>query len=294
MTIHEAAKKAGLTKKAIRYYEEKKLIYPKTDGKTNYKNYTTEDIEKLSQIAFLRNLDMPVSSIRLYLKVDEDAKQAILKSHLEKINKDIAALKKISSLLKEQLAKKTETSAGDNHFSILPENQKTFSLNRISKLFPTPLGKYILIHFGPYLDEPADTREKNDALNNMISFLDDLPEEDIKDDLLKYFEEIDDFELNEIFKEIDGQITSAVMDSKISDEEIMKAVEVRNGLYKNDMIYKISTRIREHLEQNGFYDNFIGNLKIISTKYNKFSANIAKLNSSLRLEYDSEGMVVRK
>ena len=294
MTIHEAAKKTGLTKKAIRYYEDKNLISPGADKKTGYKNYTGEDIEELSQIAFLRSLDMPVSGIRLYLKGNEKAKEVLLRSHLEQINKDIAKLKSISEVLKEELSKKPENGASDKHFLRLPENSKAFALDRISTLFPTPLGKYIRIHFGPYLDEPADTREKKDALNNIINFLDGLPEEDIKDDLLKYFEEIGDYELNEIFKEINGQITSAVMDNKINEEEIMKAVEVRNVLYKNDAIYEISTRIKKHLGQNGFYDNFIGNLKIISAKYNEFSANIAKLNGSLRLEYDSEGMVVRK
>lgn len=55
MKINEVTKITNLTKKAIRYYEDKTLISPKVDMQTGYKKYSQKNVEELSQIAILRN-----------------------------------------------------------------------------------------------------------------------------------------------------------------------------------------------------------------------------------------------
>ncbi len=67
MRINQVAKLTGLTKKAIRYYEEKGLIKPLTDESNGYKIYLEQDIDELKMVSFLRNIGMPVATIRYTL-----------------------------------------------------------------------------------------------------------------------------------------------------------------------------------------------------------------------------------
>lgn len=48
MTINDVEKITGLTKKSIRYYEEKGLILPKRLD-NDYRSYNEEDVQKLKK-----------------------------------------------------------------------------------------------------------------------------------------------------------------------------------------------------------------------------------------------------
>ena len=66
MKIKEAEERTGLTRKAIRYYEENGLIHP-TQKENGYKDYDSRAIQRLLIIKKLRLLDFSVTEVRLYL-----------------------------------------------------------------------------------------------------------------------------------------------------------------------------------------------------------------------------------
>ena len=66
MKIKEAEERTGLTRKAIRYYEENGLIHP-TQKENGYKDYDSATIQRLLIIKKLRLLDFSVTEVRLYL-----------------------------------------------------------------------------------------------------------------------------------------------------------------------------------------------------------------------------------
>lgn len=63
MNIREIEQQLGIPRANVRYYEKEGLLRP-ARGENNYRNYSDEDIETLKKIKLLRQLDMPVDTIR--------------------------------------------------------------------------------------------------------------------------------------------------------------------------------------------------------------------------------------
>lgn len=105
--IEEVAIKTGLTKRALRYYEEIELIIPKrTDA--SYRLYCEEDIENINRIKDLReSLGFCLKDVKVILDLEKDFKR-IFKENLNDdimINKSINLIKKqIASIEKKELS----------------------------------------------------------------------------------------------------------------------------------------------------------------------------------------------
>jgi len=105
--IEEVAIKTGLTKRALRYYEEIELIIPKrTDA--SYRLYCEEDIENINRIKDLReSLGFCLKDVKAILQLEKDFKR-IFKDDLKDdllINNSINLIKKqIISIEKKELS----------------------------------------------------------------------------------------------------------------------------------------------------------------------------------------------
>lgn len=64
MRIKEVENATGLTAKAIRLYESKGLLHVRRESESDYRDYTQEDVRRLKNIALLRQLDVPIRSIK--------------------------------------------------------------------------------------------------------------------------------------------------------------------------------------------------------------------------------------
>lgn len=64
MKINEVEQLAGVTKKNIRFYEDKGLLSPKRQAQNGYRDYTDEDVDMLLRIKLLRKLSVPIEEIR--------------------------------------------------------------------------------------------------------------------------------------------------------------------------------------------------------------------------------------
>ena len=70
--IDEVALKTGLTKRALRYYEELNLIVPQRTG-SGYRLYSKEDIEKILRIKELReNLGFCLNDIKEFMELEQN------------------------------------------------------------------------------------------------------------------------------------------------------------------------------------------------------------------------------
>ncbi|MBD5148970.1 MAG: MerR family transcriptional regulator [Oscillibacter sp.] len=63
MNVREIERQLGIPRANVRYYEKEGLLHPQR-GSNNYRIYTGEDIEALKKIRLLRQLDMPIETIR--------------------------------------------------------------------------------------------------------------------------------------------------------------------------------------------------------------------------------------
>lgn len=97
MLINEVEHIVGLSKKAIRYYEELGLLHPKRKKENDYRIYGDEDIKKLKFLKFLRELDVPIRDLKLLeenkLSLKECIKERMFK--IEEQEKNYARVKKM-------------------------------------------------------------------------------------------------------------------------------------------------------------------------------------------------------
>ncbi|MDD8020812.1 MAG: MerR family transcriptional regulator [Acidobacteriota bacterium] len=107
--IEEVSKMTGLTKRAIRYYEDLNLIAPQR-AESAYRLYTDEDLEKIQRIISLKeSLGFSLAEIKNALELDKDvqtilstgtAEAAILGNYMEMIREQIKLIdEKVSKLL---------------------------------------------------------------------------------------------------------------------------------------------------------------------------------------------------
>lgn len=64
MTIKEVETTLGITRANVRFYEKEGLLFPKRNPLNDYRDYSEEDLQVLQKILFLRNLDIPIETIR--------------------------------------------------------------------------------------------------------------------------------------------------------------------------------------------------------------------------------------
>lgn len=89
MKIKKAAEICHMSPRNIRFYEEIGLIKP-TRVENGYRDYDTEDIERLQQIRVLRNLGIGLESIKAYLK-----KKKLLSKSFRNVRKNWICKEKI-------------------------------------------------------------------------------------------------------------------------------------------------------------------------------------------------------
>lgn len=64
MKINEVEALVGITKKNIRFYEEKGLLSPNRNSENGYRDYGEAEIATLQQIKLMRKLGVPIEEIR--------------------------------------------------------------------------------------------------------------------------------------------------------------------------------------------------------------------------------------
>ena len=109
MTSGEMAKKAGVSQKAIRLYDEKGLLKPTDYSDGNYRLYDGAALQILEKIVALKQIGFSLEEIRDNLKSGEtsDIKGA-LEIQLQKMEEKKYQLEKITDAIKRTLARKEE------------------------------------------------------------------------------------------------------------------------------------------------------------------------------------------
>ena len=64
MNIKEAEKLTGISRRNIRFYEQKGMLHPARNQDNDYRDYSPQDIQRLKLIRALRMVDMPLEEIR--------------------------------------------------------------------------------------------------------------------------------------------------------------------------------------------------------------------------------------
>lgn len=162
MLINEVCKECNLTKKAVEYYTEQGLIQPRIT-ENGYRQFSETDALKLKRIAVLRGLGFSVPEIRTIL--ENDSRTAIY-DVLNRKEFEIVELQTKQALIK-QLAESGDWEHIEGQVEALQNKQSI--LNRILDKFPDFYGKFVCLHFAPFLSEAITTDEQREAFETKRS-----------------------------------------------------------------------------------------------------------------------------
>jgi DNA-binding transcriptional MerR regulator len=98
-TIGRLAKRFGLSRSTLLYYDRIGLLQPSARGNGRYRYYTDEDAQRLEQICTYRMAGLPLRDIKLVLDCSENTLAQVLEQRLEDLNQDIQCLREQQALI---------------------------------------------------------------------------------------------------------------------------------------------------------------------------------------------------
>lgn len=293
MRLNEVIKQVDLSKRAIKFYEEKGLLKTKRDS-NGYRNYTDKDISLLKEISSYRKMGIGLSDIKEILN-----DKSVLKQILIEKKKEIT----ISQNELEALEKFIENNNIEELYDSV--NYKTLA-DAIQNSIPGFYGYYFLNHFLPYLQIRIQTKEQQEAYNRLIEFWDNT---NIRIPFLMKLNSWILFKLNSKkslivqIEQIDSQIKEMLNPTEEEYEKLKKKVNDGYKL-KNSIFYKYSLigisqrKFMKELQNKGYNDIFIPSMIALSPKYKEYHNALMAINKricdDLDLYYDTNFNLIKK
>ncbi len=198
MKISEVMKVTDLTKKAINYYEDSGLIKPCVNEENNYRDYSDSDVEKLKQIGVLRRFGLPVSRIKEAMKEPKNM-YLVLENYMQQLNEQIRNMERCKSILgscmgsfKEEtrdISKITEEMMLlKDAVEMSQKEREGFMEGELIRIFPGAYGKMLSISLGMFLEEPLDSKEKEEAWISVVRIIDETKSIVVTKDIEEYLE----------------------------------------------------------------------------------------------------------
>lgn len=283
MLINEASKLTNLTKKAIEYYTEQKLVFPNILD-NGYRDFSENDVECLKKIYVFRKLGLSIEEIKSVLadKTNDTLQKISLQRELT-LQRD-QAIKAILGKL----------SLGKNYSELNKEleaiDQRSTVTEKLLEAFPGFYGRFICLHFARFLNEPLTTSEQQSAYEEIIAFLDSVPTLQLTEDLQMFIIEstkhMNTENIGDVIENVKHSIENP--DKFLSEnKEVIEQYLVykKSEEYKNSPIYKIQTILKEFNQTNGYYDVFIPAMKKLSVSYSQYYKQMEVANEKLSLQY---------
>lgn len=98
-TVGALAKRCGLSRSTLLYYDSLGLLAPSCRTAANYRVYTEQDAERLDQICTYRRAGIPLKEIARILESPESSLARILEERLDELNCDIERLREQQRLI---------------------------------------------------------------------------------------------------------------------------------------------------------------------------------------------------
>lgn len=293
MRLNEVIKQVDLSKRTIKFYEEKGLLKTKRDS-NGYRNYTDKDISLLKEISSYRKMGIGLSDIKEILN-----DKSVLKQILIEKKKEIT----ISQNELEALEKFIENNNIEELYDSV--DYKTLA-DAIQNSIPGFYGYYFLNHFLPYLQIRIQTKEQQEAYNRLIEFWDNT---NIRIPFLMKLNSWILFKLNSKkslivqIEQIDSQIKEMLNPTEEEYEKLKKKVNDGYKL-KNSIFYKYSLigisqrKFMKELQNKGYNDIFIPSMIALSPKYKEYHNALMAINKricdDLDLYYDTNFNLIKK
>jgi DNA-binding transcriptional MerR regulator len=121
LTIGRLARRAGLARSTLLYYDRIGLLRPSGRTEAGYRIYTAEDAEKLDQIRMYRETGLPLAAIRGLLRSPASEQAALLERQVRSLSERIEELRARQQLVVKLLRRPRLLESAS------PMNRKTWS-----------------------------------------------------------------------------------------------------------------------------------------------------------------------
>lgn len=173
------------------------------------------------------------------------------------------------------------------------QNEKAISqsiLSRILDKFPGGYGQFVCMHFAPFLNEPIQTEDQQQAFETIISFLDDITIS-IPDDLQEYLtNSLASTDLDSMQKS--STALSAALDDPqgfiASNQEMLKQYQavMESAEYRASPAYRLKECLNEFQTKIGYQDIFIPAMQRLSPNYRDYYAALQRANDTFKQYFD--------
>ena len=291
MTIHDIARETGLTKRAIKFYEEEGLLtVPKAPN--GYRSYSPDHARQLREISLYRRLGLSVADIRDLL---ENGDRSVLTRVLADKEQELRERRQELEDLRAFIAGEEAECPALGHSS---------AAEAILEAVPGFYGHYFLHHFLPYLQEEPRTPEQREALQTILDFWDNtqlrIPWTMRLSGWLAW-----KFSPTAGPEEMERKATEQLrrwLDPAPEQYERLKK-QVLEGYRTKRLLrwhpaYVSQRRFMRELQDKGYNDIFIPAVKRLSPAYRAYHDAITAVNDricrELGLYYDSDFNLVRR
>jgi MerR family transcriptional regulator, thiopeptide resistance regulator len=101
--ITELARKFGLSRSTLLYYDRIGLLTPSGRSDAGYRLYSLNDRDRLSTICSFRQAGLTIEDIRRVLSMEEDANGVVLRRRMRELGEEISTLQTQQHLLGKML-----------------------------------------------------------------------------------------------------------------------------------------------------------------------------------------------
>lgn len=133
MYIHELAKLSGVSTRTLRYYDEIGLLVPARKEDTGYRVYNQQHIDRLQQVLFYRELDMPLAQIKDILDSEKFEQLDSLRHHQQallqkqkRVNKLLETIELTIQSIEEGTSMTNEQKFEAFKQQLIDENEKNY------------------------------------------------------------------------------------------------------------------------------------------------------------------------
>ena len=285
MLINEAARKCGITKKAVQSYVEQGLVDPKV-LENGYRDFSEEDTKVLKRVVLYRKLGLSIREIRRVLEDRGEISGIFYQRELE-----LEQEKTKQEWLKRLAAGEA---IEDLEPEIDPLSSNTIIIQKLGELFPGYYGKIIRLHFSRYLTGKVETEEQKKAFHQIIEFFDRVPEIRLPDDLREYLDacmeegsgEKETERLRRVLQEQEYALQNLdefVRNHKKVLDDYQKYRQTEE--YQNSPACRLMETMKQICAANGYDDTFIPAMRKLSPLYNEHYEQLLKANEQFTKSY---------
>jgi len=106
MTVNEVAKLTGITIRTLHYYDQIGLLSPSIKTDTKYRIYTNDDLERLQEVLFFKEIGFSLKEIKLLTTSSLYNREEALQRHIKILELKRKRIDKLIALVKDTLAGK--------------------------------------------------------------------------------------------------------------------------------------------------------------------------------------------